>query len=175
MLFLSDWSHTPTWQLWEEARLGTPPTLETGLINGTNTWDCTDSTDANCIGGGVKYETTFEAGQRYRFRLINSAVDGVFQFSIDNHTLEVVGIDLVPIVPWTTDSIVVQMGQRYDVIVEASQASGDFWLRGGWVSACAVNENPDEITGIIRYDATSTSDPTSTSGVEVGTDCGDVS
>lgn len=68
---------------------------------------------------------------------------------------------MVPIVPFTTDALSVSIGQRYDVIVEATQASGDYWLRGQWVTACATNGNPDGITGIIRYDAASTADPTS--------------
>lgn len=73
LLFLSDWSHTPAYQLWEEARHGTVLTLETGLLNGTNTWNCTGSTDPNCVGGGRKFETAFEAGKKYRIRLVNSA------------------------------------------------------------------------------------------------------
>jgi len=175
MLFLSDWSHTPTSALWDSARRGGPPTLENGIINGTNTWDCTGSTDPNCVGGGKKFETTFEAGKKYRIRLINSAVDGHFQFSIDGHSLTVIGMDLVPLIPYETDSVVISMGQRYDIIVEANAANADYWMRGGWISACQRNANSDEITGIVRYDANSTADPTTTSTVEVGSNCGDVS
>jgi len=174
MLFLSDWSHTPTSVLWDTARRGGPPTLEGGIINGTNTFDCSGSTDANCVGGGKKFETVFEAGKKYRIRLINSAVDGHFQFSIDGHSLTVIGNDLVPLVPYETDSVVISMGQRYDVIVEANADTADYWMRGGWISACQTNSNPDEITGIVRYDSSSTADPTTTSEVTVGSNCGDV-
>ncbi|TVY39689.1 Laccase [Lachnellula subtilissima] len=172
-LFLSDWSHTPVSKLWDSAKLGAPPTLETGLINGTNTFDCTDSTDANCVGGGKKFEATFEAGKKYRFRIINSAVDGHFQFSIDGHNFTVMGNDLVPIVPFVTDSLLVSIGQRYDIVVEASAASGDYWLRAGWISTCSTNADPDNMTGIIRYDSTSTADPTTNSTVTASTSCGD--
>jgi hypothetical protein len=172
-VFLSDWSHIPVTQLWDTAKLGAPPMLENGLINGTNTFDCSDSTDANCIGGGKKFETVFEAGKKYRLRLVNSAVDGHFQFSIDGHSLTVIANDLVPIVPFTTDSLLISIGQRYDVIVEATQASGDYWLRSGWVTACSTNANAANITGIVRYDNSSTADPTSTSTVTASTSCGD--
>jgi hypothetical protein len=80
LLFLSDWSHTPISELWDTARLGVPPTLETGLISGTNTWDCTGSTDANCIGGGKKFSTIFVSGQKYKLTIVNSAVEGHFQY-----------------------------------------------------------------------------------------------
>lgn len=162
MLFLSDWAHESVFDLWQTAKAGPPPTLESTLINGTNTFDCSTSTDAACIGGGKKYEQVFEAGQKYRFRLVNTATDGHFRFSIDGHTLKVIANDLVPIVPYDTDSILVSIGQRYDVIVEANASPGDYWLRGGWQSSCSPNSNAADMTGIIRYDPESTADPTTT-------------
>jgi hypothetical protein len=79
---------------------------------------------------------------------------------------------LVPIVPYVTDSVLVNIGQRYDVIVEANAASDDYWLRSGWISACSNNNNPDNMTGIVRYNASSTAIPTTT-GINVGNYCGD--
>jgi hypothetical protein len=56
--------------------------------------------------------------------------------------------------------------------VEANAGIGDYWIRGGWVTACSNNDTPTDMTGIIRYDSTSTADPTST-GVTASTYCGD--
>ena len=81
-------------------------------------------------------------------------------------------MDFVPIVPYVTDSVVITMGQRYDIIVEANAVAGDYWLRGGWITACSTNENPTDMTGIVRYDSSSTKDPSTTSDVVTGT-CGD--
>ncbi|KAH7350933.1 laccase precursor [Rhexocercosporidium sp. MPI-PUGE-AT-0058] len=173
MLHLNDWSHTPASALWDAAKLGGAPTMAGGLINGTNTFDCSGSTDVNCVGGGKKFETVFEAGKKYRIRLINGATDGHFQFSIDGHSLTIIGMDLVPIVPYAADSVVVSMGQRYDVIVEANAASNDYWLRAGWITACSTNSDPDNMTGIVRYDSSSTANPTTTSTVEASSNCGD--
>ncbi|TAQ90080.1 hypothetical protein B7494_g1621 [Chlorociboria aeruginascens] len=171
-LFLSDWGHESVFSLWDNAKLGAPPTLENALINGTNTYDCTTSTDPNCIGGGKKFETVFEAGQKYLIRLVNTAVDGHFQFSIDGHNLTVIATDLVPIVPYVTDSVHVSIGQRYDVVVEASATADNYWIRAGWQTACSQNGNAADITGILRYDSTSTDDPTST-GITVDINCAD--
>ena len=151
---------------------GAAPELETGLINGMNTFDCSSSTDEKCIGGGKKFEATFEAGKKYRMRLLNTAVDGHFQFSLDGHSFQVISMDLVPIVPYETDSLHISIGQRYDIIIEANATPGDYWLRAGWQTACAANGNAGGITGIIRYDNSSTSDPTTT-GLSVDTFCGD--
>lgn len=174
MLFLNDWAHDTAFSLWYTARAGGPPALENALINGTNTYNCTLLGDDTCEGVlGSKYETVFEAGKKYRIRLINAATDGHFQFSIDGHDLTVIGTDLVPIVPYITDSVTISMGQRIDLVVEAAAGSGDYWLRAGWVSACSTNLNADDITGIVRYDAGSTANPTSVSTVTASTSCGD--
>lgn len=69
-------------------------------------------------------------------------------------------MDLVPIVPYTTDVIDINMGQRYDVVVNADQGSGDYWVRAVPQSSCSSNNNTDDIRGILRYDASSTADPT---------------
>lgn len=80
---------------------------------------------------------------------------------VDSHTMTVIAMDLVPIVPYETTTLSIGMGQRYDIIIKADQSAGDFWMRAVPQSACSENENASNIKGIIRYDSTSTSDPTS--------------
>lgn len=77
--------------------------------------------------------------------------------------------------PYETDSVVLSAAQRYDIIVEADAKPGNYWMRAMWVNTCAAvaNDNPDSGTGIVRYDATSTSDPTSTTNVTLPTACAD--
>ncbi|KAK5661815.1 hypothetical protein OQA88_9917 [Cercophora sp. LCS_1] len=170
-LLLQDWGHKHAFELWHTAKGGRPPRLDGGLVNGTNTYDCTGSTDPKCLGTGKKFEAVFEKDKSYRLRLVNTAVDAVFQFSIDGHKLKVISNDFVPIVPYETDSVQLTVGQRYDVIVQANAAPGDYWLRGGYVGTCAPNAFPQDITGIIRYDASSTATPESTSTVTPSNSC----
>lgn len=84
-------------------------------------------------------------------------------YSLILYTSQVIASDFVPIVPYTTTSISIGMGQRYDVIVTANQASiaSDFWLRAIPDTFCSTNYNPDLIKGIIHYDD-STATPTTT-------------
>jgi FtsP/CotA-like multicopper oxidase with cupredoxin domain len=174
MIHLTDWNHAQTTQqLWGTLHTvgGAPPSMDTGLINGTNTFDCTSVNDPNCVGGGKKFEATFVPGDKHRIRLVNGAVDGHFEFSIDGHQLQVIANDLVPIKPYFTDKVIISMGQRYDIIVEANQTAQDYWLRGGW-NTCSANKNAANITGIIRYNSTSTADPT-TSPVALTNSCVD--
>jgi FtsP/CotA-like multicopper oxidase with cupredoxin domain len=45
-------------------------------------------------------------------RIINTAVDTTFIFTIDNHTLEVIEADFVPIEPYNTSNILIGIGMR---------------------------------------------------------------
>lgn len=72
-------------------------------------------------------------------------------------------MDLIPIVPYTTDSIVIGNGQRYDIVITANAATDNYWLRAIYNSDCgSINHYLDNIKGIIRYDASSTADPVTT-------------
>ncbi|KAI9650066.1 Laccase-1 [Ciborinia camelliae] len=163
-IFLNDWNHSPVQSLWDKAKQGGPPTLTTGLMNGTNTYN----------GAGKKFETTFTAGLKYRIRLVNTAVEGHMQFSIDGHQFTVIANDFVPIVPYNATSILVSIGQRYDIIVTANAAVGNYWIRAGWQTSCSQNANAAGITGILRYVGSSTTaDPTTTTTVKTSTSCSD--
>ena len=118
------------------------------------------------------FTLNFVKGKKYLLRVINVAYDSTFLFSIDNHNFTVVSADFVHIKPYQTDSIVVGIGQRYNIIVEANPGdsnSTDFWIRTYVVAGknCYTSAPPpgkEEYmkTGIIRYDNSSTAEPTST-------------
>lgn len=178
-VFITDWDHVTADQIWATiANFNvTFDGSSTGLINGMNTGNCTalNTTDAdpNCLSDGKKFELHFEQGKKYRLRLFNVAMEDWVQFSIDNHTMTVIAMDFVPIVPYETRSIFIDMGQRYDVIVEANEAPADYWLRSGFEPLCIPNgAGANNITAIVRYDNTSTADPTSSSvdGAIIGWD-----
>lgn len=80
------------------------------------------------------YSVTFKPGKRYLMRIINTAFETGFTFSIDNHVFKVVETDPVPIEPSKEiDSIVFHIGQRYNIVVQAKAESeigdGNFWIR----------------------------------------------
>jgi len=115
---------------------------------------------------------TVTAGNTHRIRLVNGAIDTMFKFMIDDHNMTVIAADLVPIVPYSTQVLSIGMGQRYDIIVDATESSGDYWIRAIPQTTCSDNDNTDNIKGIMRYDSTSTDDPT-TSAYDYADDCDD--
>lgn len=102
---LSDWSHETSDALYSYAQTKGPPTLENGLINGTNTYTSDDTTV------GSRFETTFDSGTKYLLRIVNTAIDTHFKFMIDDHTLTVIATDFVPIEPYTTTVLDITMGK----------------------------------------------------------------
>ncbi|KAI0002690.1 multicopper oxidase [Xylariaceae sp. FL0662B] len=150
ILFLSDWYHQTSDELYTLASSSGPPTPPNALINGTNVYN----------NSGSRFQTTFTAGTRYRLRLVNGAMDNFFKFSIDNHTLTVIAADLVPIVPYTTDMVSIGIGQRYDIIVEANQEPGNYWMRSIPQLTCGDNEMTLNVRGIVSYEGVAAADPT---------------
>lgn len=153
-MVLTDWYHESAFDIARQAlqqSLGVPPVQPNALINGKNVYH----------NQGSRYSTVFEPGKKHLLRLINTGSEVTFRFSIDGHQLQVVGMDWVPITPYTADSILIGVGQRYDVIVTANKTPKDYWMRAIPQQTClALNINALNVRGIIRYDASSTSDPT---------------
>ncbi|KAJ5110489.1 hypothetical protein N7532_001024 [Penicillium argentinense] len=146
-----------------QAATGAPPTTPNSLINGTNTWNEEDA----------RFETVFNPGTRYRMRLVNAGAYQHFRFMIDNHTMEVMANDFVPIHPFNTTQLSIGMGQRYDIILTGKQIkAGNFWMRAIPQSACSETDATDKVKGIIRYDNTSATDPT-TSAYSYSDSCAD--
>ena len=97
--------------------------------------------------------------KRYLLRLINTSFASTFIFSIDSHLLQIVGADFVPIHNYSTTSILVAIGQRYHVIVEADpqdpqEGVGDYWIRtieAGCSDFAPKGLDGSNMTGILRY------------------------
>nr|WCO04041.1 laccase [Paramyrothecium roridum] len=159
MVFLNDWSHQTVDELYASAQTSGPPTLDNGLINGTNVY----GDDGDDSQTGSRLNISFVEGTSYRMRLVGAAVDSHFKFSIDNHTMTVIAADLIPIEPYETTVIDVSMGQRYDIIVTADQSdvADSFWMRAIPQASCSDNDSTDNIKAVVYYgDSPSTPETT---------------
>ncbi|KAI8629921.1 multicopper oxidase [Xylariaceae sp. FL1651] len=162
MVILTDWLHQTTDALYDQASTAGPPQANNGLINGLNVYN----------DGGSRFQTNFATGKSYRLHIVNTAIDTMFKFGIDNHTLTVIASDLVPIVPYQTQMVSIGIGQRYDVIVTADQSPGNYWMRAIPQLTCSSNENTLNIKGIVTYDDLAVADP-ETDAWEYTDDCND--
>ncbi len=59
---------------------------------------------------------TSKPGTRVRIRLINAGSDTAFRVALGGHTLTITHTDGFPVVPADFDSVLIGMGERYDVV-----------------------------------------------------------
>ena len=110
---VTDWNHDSAFtELYHEYLGPLPPNMTSILLNGIGDY-------AGIAPGGKRYTKTFVPGKRYLMRIINTSTDTTFVFTIDDHTIEVMSSDFVPIQPYKTRAILVGIGQRYHIVVEA--------------------------------------------------------
>jgi FtsP/CotA-like multicopper oxidase with cupredoxin domain len=90
---------------------------------------------------------TFETrrGERVRLRLINPSGATTYRVAIGGHRMDVVAADGQPVQPLTVDSLLIGMGERYDVIVRATQP-------GVWtMMAASVDARLPPARALLRY------------------------
>ena len=105
-LMLSDWGHETVDELYQKVQTVGPQSMTTGLINGTNVFGADGASNQT----GSRFSTSVQSGKSYRFRLVNSAIDSQFKFSVDSHTMTVMAMDFVPIVPYQTEILNIAIG-----------------------------------------------------------------
>ena len=145
---------------------GSPPPSDNILFNGKN---------INPRGAGGSYQVvTLTPNKKHLLRLINPSVDDTFTVSLNGHSFEIVANDLVPVTPQTVTSLYLAVGQRYDVIINANQAVGNYWFNVSYSSApCGLSNNPRP-AAIFRYSGAPATNPTAPGTVPPDTHCADL-
>ena len=130
-----------------------PPAFKPIDNNLLNDVGC-DESSGNCTWATTKLPTyRFQSGKKYRLRLVNPSSASSQHITFDNHKMTIIADDFVPIVPYTTDHIVLGIGQRADVVVEATGKSTDaVYLRGDIDVPCSNTTaiNP-QARGVFLY------------------------
>ncbi|KIW94119.1 uncharacterized protein Z519_05435 [Cladophialophora bantiana CBS 173.52] len=154
-VIMTDWLHQSVYQKWDASiqKSGKPIFVDNILQNGI------EGTSSHIYPLFVKVCLTRKQGVKYLMRLINGAADTTFVFSIDDHKFWVISTDFVAIEPYYTDHVVVGIGQRYNIIVDANPErftyDQSYWIRTTPAKNCSSFNTsapiPDERTGIVRY------------------------
>ncbi|XP_060081291.1 uncharacterized protein LOC132560644 [Ylistrum balloti] len=91
-------------------------------------------------------------GFRHRFRLISNGVNNCpINFSVDNHTLIVISSDGSPFKPVKVESLNMFAGERYDVIIDATNPVDNYWIRTKGMADCGPEMKSAAQTAILRY------------------------
>lgn len=154
IIMINDWFHIPAEQILANLKKGTymhmgmgtegmpdvgDVPFESALINGKGRFDPRSESLLET------YEVT--AKDRIRFRIINASSTYAFRFAIDGHKLSVIATDGVLTKPQQVDSLIIDVGERYDVIVNADEPAADYWIR-----AQTLEENKENsVLAVLRY------------------------
>ncbi|KAJ4360369.1 laccase, multicopper oxidase, benzenediol:oxygen oxidorectuctase [Didymosphaeria variabile] len=162
----TDWFHTPVFTV-NAATLhaNAPPTADNMLVNGTMVSD----------QGGNYAVTTLQKGKTHLLRLMNNGINNWVNIALDGHPFTVIAADFNPIVPFSADSLTIAVGQRYDVVINANQTAGNYWLRvGTGGGACdGPNANAGNVRSIFRYEGADEKNPESEASAQLSTGCDD--
>ncbi|KAF9232456.1 laccase [Melanogaster broomeanus] len=120
------------------------------LINGLGRY--TGGPESELAVVSVKY------GKRYRLRLVAMSCDPNFVFSIDGHNLTVIEADGVLTEPLVIDSLQIFAGQRYSVILNATQPVDNYWIRA-LPNTPGATLNNGLNSAILRYSGAPKADP----------------
>ena len=160
-----------------------PPRSANNLINGKAAYACPDygaastvtvytngtgtptlsanGETATCVPNANVAKFEVQKGKKYRLRLINTSAEAVQRFSIDGHNVTVFANDFVPVQPYTTDVITLGVGQRSDVVLDATASGGAFWIRSN-ISTSLSNTNQGQARAALYYSGANTNNlPTS--------------
>lgn len=92
------------------------PPSDNNLINGKMDFACGNSTGnvttGSCVNNAGLSKFSFTSGKKYRLRLMNTGIQAIQKFSIDNHKMTVIANDLIPLVPYETTIVTLGVSIR---------------------------------------------------------------
>ncbi|XP_047956756.1 laccase-14-like [Salvia hispanica] len=122
-ILIGEWWSVDVQQMMEEflKNGGDPQPSNAFLINGQpgDLYQCS-SQDT--------YKIHVEFGKTYLIKLVNAVMDNIMFFKIGNHNFTVVGSDGAYTKPMQTDYVAISPGQTIDLLLEANQAPGHYYM-----------------------------------------------
>lgn len=176
-VLLTDWYHDDYLSLVKQTMNAPPVFSDNNLINGKMDFDCSLVTNGQqCTPNAGISKFKFQSGKSHRLRLINAGSDGLQRFTIDGHKMTVMANDFVPVQPYTTDVVTLGIGQRSDVIVEATGTPDSaYFMRADIDKNCSLSRGNTHALAAIYYEnADTNSVPTSSATPYTRVGCGNV-
>ncbi|KAI4603906.1 Laccase-1 [Pestalotiopsis sp. 9143b] len=131
-----------------------PPNSDNVLFNGTNVNPSDPSQGAYSV-------VSLTPGLKHKLRLVNPSIEHNFQVSLVGHEFTVVSTDFVPVEPVVASDVFLGVGQRYDVIIDASAAVDSYWFNVtlSGTGLCGASDNPFP-AAVFRYEGAADALPT---------------
>ncbi|XP_071116464.1 uncharacterized protein [Haliotis cracherodii] len=165
-LVVHDWLTDMTMTRYTElAHVGVLTSKVTMLINGRGAYQDFIHPDTNQTVYTPYSVFRVRKDAKYRFRVISSSIlKCPIQISVDDHDVTMIASDGVPFEPVVVSSFVVFPGERYDFILDADKAVGNYWIRARGMLDCAGDKAKQ--VAILRYDNANETEPSAPTDYE---------
>ncbi|CAL1378921.1 unnamed protein product [Linum trigynum] len=102
------------------------------------------------------FKVSVEKGKTYLLRIINAALNNQLFFKVANHHFTVVAVDATYTTPYKTDVVLVAPGQTTDVLLQADQPIGSYYMAARpYASAPGISFDNTTTRGLIVYEGSS--------------------
>jgi len=158
VLMVQDWTHKPmTAKYTGRHHGGMDDYASTILVNGKGRNMMAQSEGLATIE--LPFETVeVSPGHHHRLRIISGvAMNCPMIVSIDNHDFTIIATDGDDITPTQASSLTIYSGERFDIVLDANQAVGNYWIRFNGLIDCEQNEVYQG--AILRYTGAPIQDP----------------
>ncbi|KAF8524870.1 laccase [Hysterangium stoloniferum] len=154
IISLTDWYHDSAKQLGDDwiNNKTIEPIPDSNLFNGVGRY----------LGGPPTPYPVINVvqGVRYRFRIINMSAIVPFNFTVEGHNVTIIEADGVNHQPYEVSSIGISAGQRYSVVLRATQPIRNYSLVQQPLVLPFLSDNGTEAFAILRYLGAPPSNPT---------------
>ncbi|XP_022739690.1 laccase-11-like [Durio zibethinus] len=146
IIILGEWWHTDVEELVKQGtNMGLPPNMsDAHTINGKPgpLFPCSEK---------HTFAMEVESGKTYLLRIINAALNDELFFAIAGHDMTVVEVDAVYTKPFTTQAILIAPGQTTNVLVQANQLPGRYFMAARPFMDVPLPTDNKIATGILQY------------------------
>ncbi|KAJ3024466.1 UNVERIFIED_CONTAM: hypothetical protein HDU68_008138 [Siphonaria sp. JEL0065] len=127
------------------------PLPDSGLIGGAGQYNCSVVPKIKSCKSNSPLKTySVIPGKRYRVRLINTAAQAHYLFSIDGHNMTVIEADGSYTNPTVVDEISIHSAQRYSFIFTAKAKTSNYWIRAKMVDTWGLDTFPNGLNMDVR-------------------------
>ncbi|GAY42682.1 hypothetical protein CUMW_068790 [Citrus unshiu] len=146
VILLGEWWHTDVEEVEKQGqKMGLPPNMsDAHTINGKPgpLFPCSEK---------HTFAMEVESGKTYLLRIINAALNDELFFAIAGHNFTVVEVDAVYTKPFTTEAILIAPGQTTNVLVQANQKPGRYFMAARPFNDAPIPVDNKTATGILQY------------------------
>eukprot|EP00617_Octactis_speculum_P019911 CAMPEP_0185761668 /NCGR_PEP_ID=MMETSP1174-20130828/20613_1 /TAXON_ID=35687 /ORGANISM="Dictyocha speculum, Strain CCMP1381" /LENGTH=1048 /DNA_ID=CAMNT_0028443011 /DNA_START=249 /DNA_END=3395 /DNA_ORIENTATION=- len=158
LVLVNDWAHeSPSDHYWASRGGLHPPTAQSSNAHNVAIvpWTSALINGHGGIYGGEYSSVYITAGETMRLRLVNMGEIFAMRISVDDHKMTVISTDGVDTEPVVVDSVILHLGERYDVLITAdiSSTTRNYWIRANSLEgdSGAQVKFDHKVLGILQY------------------------